>query len=137
MPDRPMPVFPELDTQAYWDATKQRKLIYQQCNECNTVVFTPRAHCTSCGSNNLKTLESKGEGSVYTFSVVRQNRQPAFAEMGAYSVAYIDLDEGFRMLSTVVGVADPTTDIKVGMRVKVDFEKQDSSEYLVPVFRPA
>ncbi|RLT39939.1 MAG: Zn-ribbon domain-containing OB-fold protein [Chloroflexi bacterium] len=137
MPDRPMPAFPELDTQAYWDATKEKKLIYQQCSACSTVVFTPRAHCTGCGSGDLKTLQSKGEGTVYTFSVVRQNRQPAFAEMGAYSIAYIDLDEGFRMLSTVVGVKDPTTDIEVGMRVKVDFERQDSSEYLVPVFRPA
>lgn len=137
MPDRPMPAFPELDTQAYWEATKQKKLIYQQCNACQTVVFTPRAHCTNCGAGDLATKESKGEGKVYTFSVVRQNRQAAFAEMGAYSVAYIDLDEGFRMLSTVVGVADPTKDIEVGMRVKVDFEKQDSSEYLVPVFRPA
>ena len=137
MPDRPMPAFPELDTQAYWDATKDKKLIYQQCSACNTVVFTPRAHCTGCGSDNLKTLESKGEGTVYTFSVVRQNRQPAFAEMGAYSIAYIDRDEGCRMRSTGVGVTDPTTDIEVGRRVKVDFERQDSSEYLVPVFRPA
>lgn len=137
MPDRPMPVFPELDTQAYWEATKQDKLIYQKCNACGSVVFTPRSHCTNCGSNDLQTLESKGEGTVYTYSVIRQNRQPAFAEMGAYSIAYIDLDEGFRVLSSVVGVADPTKDISVGMRVKVDFEKQDSSDYKVPVFRPA
>ncbi len=137
MPDRPMPVFPELDTQAYWDATKERKLIYQRCDACNNVVFTPRRHCTACGSADLTTLESAGDGAVYTYSVVRQNRQPAFAEMGAYSVAYIDLDEGFRMLSTVVGVDDPTKEISVGMRVRVDFEAQDSSEYLVPVFRPA
>jgi uncharacterized protein len=137
MPDRPMPAFPEFDTQAFWEATKERKLVYQKCNDCQTVVFTPRSHCTSCLGRNVATLESKGEGEVYTFSVVRQNRQPAFADMGAYSVAYIDLDEGFRMLSSVVGVDDPTTDISVGMRVKVDFEAQDSSEYLVPVFRPA
>src|SRR5690606_7335486 len=102
MPDRPMPVFPELDTQPFWDATKEGKLTYQRCEDCEEVVFTPRQHCTNCGSDNLATLESKGEGRVYTYSVVRQNRQPAFAEMGAYSVAYIDLDEGFRMLSTVV-----------------------------------
>jgi uncharacterized protein len=137
MADRPMPTFPEPDTEAFWEATKQKKLIYQTCNTCNEVVFTPRAHCTACGSRDLTTHDSKGEGSVYTFSVVRQNRQPSFAELGAYSVAYIDLDEGFRILSSVVGVADPTTDISVGMRVKVDFEQQESSEYLVPIFRPA
>jgi len=137
MPSRPMPVFPEPDTQAYWEATKQGKLLYQQCNACQSVVFTPRAHCNKCGSIDLETLESKGEGTVYTYSVVRQNRQPAFAEMGAYSVAYIDLDEGFRMLSSVVGVGDPTKEISVGMRVKVEFEEQDSGDYRVPVFRPA
>lgn len=137
MPDRPMPTFPEPDTEPFWEATKERKLLYQRCNACDGIVFTPRRHCTGCGSDDLQTLESKGEGEVYTYSVVRQNRQPAFADMGAYSVAYIDLDEGFRMLSTVVGVDDPTRDISVGMRVKVDFEEQDSSEYLVPVFRPA
>ena len=137
MPSRPMPVFPEPDTQAYWEATKQGKLLYQQCSACQSVVFTPRAHCNKCGSIDLKALESKGEGTVYTYSVVRQNRQPAFAEMGAYSIAYIDLDEGFRMLSSVVGVADPTTEISVGMRVKVEFEEQDSGDYRVPVFRPA
>lgn len=137
MPNRPMPQFPEPDTEAFWEAAKDHRLIYQRCRACDSVVFTPRAHCTSCGSAELETLESKGEGTVYTFSVVRQNRQPAFADLGAYSLAYIDLDEGFRMLSTVVGVDDPTTEISVGMRVKVEFEAQDAGEYPIPVFRPA
>ena len=81
--------------------------------------------------------ESKGEGTVYTYSVVRQNRMPAFAELGAYSVAYIDLDEGFRMMSTVTGVDDPVNEISIGMRVKVEFEEQDEGEYPIPVFKPA
>lgn len=137
MPNRPQPRFPEPDTQQWWDNVKQRKLTYQQCNDCNSVVFYPRAHCPACGSANLSWRDSKGEGVVYTYSVVRQNRMPAFAELGAYSVAYIDLDEGFRMFSTVVGVDDPTTEIQIGMRVKVDFEEQDEGEYPIPVFRPA
>ena len=40
------------------------------------------------------------------------------------------------MLSSVVGVDDPTTDITVGMRVKVEFEVQEEGEYPIPVFRP-
>ena len=56
--------------------------------------------------------------------------------LGAYAVAYVDLDEGFRMLTNVVGVADPTKDIKIGQRVKVQFEKQDSGDYPIPVFTP-
>ena len=62
---------------------------------------------------------------------------PGFQELGAYAVAYIDLDEGFRMLSTIVGVANPTTDIQIGQRVQVEFEPQDAEgAYPIPVFRP-
>ena len=136
MSKRPMPKFFEPDTQAFWDATKNEQLVYQQCTACNEVVFTPRAHCTNCGSADLEQKVSKGEGTVYTYSVVRQNRNPAFADLGAYALAYIDLDEGFRMLSNVVGVANPLTDVKVGQRVKVTFEKQDEGEYLIPLFTP-
>ena len=136
MPDRPQPRFPEPNTQAYWEAAKNGQLTYQTCNECNEVVFTPRVHCTSCGSNKLTQQVSKGEGKIYTYTVVSQNRNPAFAPLGAYVLAWIDLDEGFRMLSNVVGVDNPTTDVKCDQRVKVEFEKQDSGEYPIPVFRP-
>ena len=136
MPDRPQPKFPELITQAFWDAAKEGKLTYQSCDDCDAIVFTPRLHCTACGSAALSVQESKGEGTVYTYSVVRQNRMPAFAELGAYSVAFIDLDEGFRMMSTVTGVEDPVNEIKIGMRVKVEFEQQDEGEYPIPVFKP-
>jgi uncharacterized OB-fold protein len=137
MPNRSMPQFPEPDTQPFWDATKNSELKYQQCNTCNEVVFYPRGMCPNCGSSDLAWKTSKGEGTVYTYSVVRQNRNPAFADLGAYALAYIDLDEGFRMLSNVVGIGNPLTDVKIGQRVKVQFEKQDDGEYPVPVFVPA
>ena len=137
MPNRPQPHFPEWDTKHYWDGVKEGELRYQTCNDCNgRVNFTPTAHCQGCGGSNLTWNVSKGEGTVYTFSVVRQNRIPGFQELGAYAVAYVDLDEGFRMLTNVVGVADPTKDVKIGQRVKVEFEKQDSGEYPIPVFKP-
>ncbi len=136
MPKRPLPRFPEPNSEPFWEGVKQRVLRYQTCDACETVVFYPRQHCPECLSTELSWKISKGEGTVYTYSVVRQNRMPAFVELGAYSVAYIDLDEGFRMMSSVVGVADPTTDIQIGQRVKVEFEEQDEGDYPIPVFRP-
>lgn len=136
MPSRPQPHFPEPDTQPYWDGAKAGELKYQTCDDCNKVNFTPTAHCQNCGSGSLTWKTSKGEGTVYTFSVVMQNRIPGFVELGAYAVAYVDLDEGFRMLTNVVGVGDPTTEVKIGQRVKVDFEKQDTGDYPIPVFKP-
>ena len=138
MPNRPQPHFPEPDTQNYWDGAKAGELRYQVCNDCaGAPNFTPTAHCQKCGGTNLAWKVSKGEGAVYTYSVVRQNRIPGFQELGAYAVAYVDLDEGFRMLTNIVGVDDPTKDVKIGQRVKVEFEKQDSGDYPIPVFRPA
>jgi uncharacterized OB-fold protein len=69
--------------------------------------------------------------------VIRQSRHPNFADLGAYSIAFIDLDEGFRMMSSVVGVDNPVEDIEIGMRVQVEFEKQEEGDYPIPVFRPA
>lgn len=136
MAKRPQPQFPEKNTEPFWEGVKSHELRYQTCDDCGTVVFSPRLVCTSCGSSNLTWNVSKGEGTVYTYSVVRQNRMPGFIDLGAYSVAYIDLDEGFRMLSTVI-VDDPTTQIQIGQRVKVEFEPQEDGEYPIPVFRPA
>ena len=136
MSNRPQPQFPEPNTAPFWDGAKAGELRYQTCNACAKVVFYPRLHCPHCLSSDLAWRVSAGEGTVYTYSVVRQNRVPAFIELGAYPVAYIDLDEGFRMMSTIVGVDNPLTDIHVGQRVKVEFEAQEEGEYPIPVFRP-
>ncbi|MCY3646349.1 MAG: Zn-ribbon domain-containing OB-fold protein [Chloroflexi bacterium] len=138
MAKRPQPRFPEPHTEHFWEGAQQGELRYQRCNEdCgDPVVFYPRHHCPDCGSDDLDWHVSKGEGTVYTFSVVRQNRMPGFIDLGAYSVAYIDLDEGFRMMSSVVGVDDPTTEIQIGQRVRVEFEEQEEGDYPIPVFRP-
>ena len=136
MPNRPQPRMPEPNTQEYWEGTKVGELRYQACNSCGSVVFYPRQHCPECLSTDLSWHVSKGEGTVYTYSVIMQNRVPAFIELGAYPVAYIDLDEGFRMMSTIVGIGNPLNDIHVGQRVKVEFEAQDDGEFPIPVFRP-
>ncbi len=80
---------------------------------------------------------SAGQGAVYTFSVVMQSRHPAFAELGPYALAYVDLDEGFRMMTNVVNVSNPVTDIQCGMRVKLVWEDQGDGELSLPMFEPA
>jgi len=133
---RPQPRFPEPDTQPFWEATKNHELKYQVCRGCSKVIFFPRRHCAHCGALESDWRTSKGEGAVYTYSVVRLNRSPAFRDLGPYAVAFVDLDEGFRILTNVVGVADPVKDVKIGMRVKVRWEDQEGGVSL-PLFEPA
>ena len=134
---RPQPRFPEPDTQPFWEATKRHELTYQTCNTCNTVVFYPRSHCTRCGSRDLTRRVSQGAGAVYTFTVIMQSRHPAFAELGPYAVAYVDLDEGFRIMTNIVGVQDPAKDIQCGMRVKLRWHDQGEGQIALPMFEPA
>jgi hypothetical protein len=134
---RPQPRFPEPDTQPFWEATKRHELTYQTCNKCQTVIFYPRRHCPSCGASDTTVQVSKGLGTVYTFSVIMQSRHPAFAELGAYAVAYVDLDEGFRIMTNIVGVQDPVKDVQCGMRVRLRWEDQGEGKIALPMFEPA
>ena len=136
MTQRPQPRFPEPDTQPFWDATRENKLMYQVCNGCSGVIFYPRAHCPSCGGLENTWKESTGNGTVYTYSVVTQSRHPAFKDLGPYAVAYVDLDEGFRLMTNIVNVKDPIHDISCGMKVKVFWHKQGDGEISLPMFEP-
>ena len=132
---RPLPKLEELDTAAFWQATKEKKLCYQKCDSCGTVVFYPRAHCTGCTDGQLKWHEASGKGTVYTYSVVRQSYHPFFRSKVPYAVAWIDLDEGPRILSNITGVDDPLKDVSIGMKVTVEWEEHEA--LCIPLFKPA
>lgn len=129
-PSRPLPTLLEPDTQPFWEATKNHELRYQVCDDCNKIVFYPRRHCPHCMGLNLSWKTSQGEGSVYTYTVIRQIAHPAFRERAPYIIAWIDLDEGFRMLSTIVG-----DEITIGQRVRVAWEDQEN-DISLPLFAP-
>ena len=131
---RPLPRFPEPDTQPFWDETQNHRLTYQVCSDCTSVIFHSRRTCTTCGSMNLERRESSGLGTVYSYSLVPSNRMPGFAELGPYAVALIDLDEGFRMVSNVINTGDAGP--SVGQRVRVSWEDQEGGISL-PLFEPA
>jgi hypothetical protein len=71
---------------------------------------------------------------VYTYSIVRQAYHPFFRSRVPYAIAWIDLDEGPRLLSNVVGIEDPINDLAIGQRVKVTWEDHD--ELAIPLFEP-
>ncbi len=130
-PERPLPRLDEPDTGPFWRATRARRLTYPQCDDCGAVVFYPRRHCNRCLSSNLVWREASGFGSIYTFSVVRQSYHPFFRGLVPYAVAWIDLDEGPRLMANVV--ADPDT-LAIGQRVRVEWEEHEG--LCVPLFRP-
>ncbi|MBV1877264.1 MAG: Zn-ribbon domain-containing OB-fold protein [Pseudomonadales bacterium] len=129
---RPLPKHKELDSQEFWAGTKEKEFRYQQCDNCETVIFYSRRHCTGCTSGNLVWKKAAGTGTVYTFSIVRQSYHPFFRNMAPYTVAFIDMDEGPRILSNVVGI--DADEVKIGQRVQLEWEEHEALN--IPLFKP-
>tara|TARA_Y100000994_G_C15405472_1_gene323557 strand:+ start:165 stop:587 length:423 start_codon:yes stop_codon:yes gene_type:complete len=132
---RPLPNLKEMDTSDYWKATKDHELTYQQCDHCEKVVFYPISHCTGCMEGTLQIKKASGNGTIYTFSIIRQSYHPFFRNLVPYAVAWVDLDEGPRILANITGIDDPTKDISIDQRVSVVWE--DHEDLSVPLFKPA
>jgi len=136
-PRRVLPRFPELDTEPFWAATRDHELRYQVCDACGGVVFYPRRHCTHCTSTALSWRTSSGRGTIYTFSVIRRSLHPSFMDLVPYVVSWVDLDEGFRLMTHIVDVDpdDPDAGLEIGARVTVSWI--DRGEVNLPGFRLA
>lgn len=122
-------------TQPYWQGAQQGKLLIQQCQDCGARQFPPRAHCEKCGSGALDWQQVSGRGTVYTFTVAQRPPHPVFAEHCPMVIAVVELEEGPRMMTNVIGCAP--AEVSIGMAVAVDFDPIDESDTVLPVFRPA
>jgi hypothetical protein len=124
----------EPESAPYWNAAKEGRLLIQRCESCGVAQHYPRPFCASCWSDQVAWEEASGRGTLYTYSVVYVNDLAPFNERLPYVAAAVDLEEGPRIMTNIVGV-DPA-DLEVGMNVVVDFE-QLSEDVTAPVFRPA
>lgn len=131
-PERPLPALSEPDTGPFWEATKEHRLTYQRCASCEQIVFYPRRHCPGCLGGDLRPMDSAGQGTVYSYTVIRQHGHPYFRGRLPYVVGFIDLDDGFRLLAEIDA---PPDDVRIGQRVSVAWE--DHAELAIPVFQPA
>lgn len=122
---------PDSQTQAWWDATRESRLLVQRCRACGHNQHYPRPLCTECGSTNLEDIEASGRGSVYSFTVVHRAPHPAFTP--PYVVALVRLEEGPVLLTNIVG-CEPD-DVGCDMRVAVTWETLPDGRRL-PLFTP-
>ena len=77
---------------------------------------------------------SAGKGTLYSFSVVRQSYHPFFRNQVPYVVALVDLDEGPRFLTNLIGLEDPLNDVEIGQRVAIEWEQHE--ELAIPLVKP-
>ncbi len=130
--EKPIPE-PDGLTGPFWEATKQGRLLIQRCEACGGIQFYPESSCRGCMSIRLEWMDAKGEGTIYSYTVVHRAPKRAFEPDVPYIVALVDLTEGCRMLTNIVEVSPEA--VRVGMPVEVVFEAI-TPEISLPKFRP-
>lgn len=133
MPKRPLPqATPE--TTEFWEGAKRGLLRIQRCRACGRAYFYPRPFCPYCSSQDVEWFTVSGKGKLYSYVI---NHRPAYGFQDAvrYVIAIIQLDEGPRMMSNVIGVEPLPENLPVDLPVVVTFETQDD-DITLPLFRP-
>jgi uncharacterized OB-fold protein len=122
------PADPELDP--YFLAAGEGRLVFQRCTRCQHAQLYPRRHCIKCRSE-VAWEDASGFGTVYSHTVIRQNYSRAYRHLLPLVVVLVDLDEGPRLMSNLIGVGPD--DVAVGQRVEVWFERV-SEDKALPLF---
>ena len=131
----PLRALPEPDNASrhYWQSAAEGRLVIQRCTSCGVHQFYPRAMCVSCGGDT-EWVEASGRGTLHTFTIIRQNRSPAFAALSPYAVGIVELDEGVRMMSNIVECDEEQLEVGLALEVLLLRAADDIG---LPFWRPA
>ena len=115
----------------YWDACRRRQLVFLRCDACGTIALRPAGVCGNCLGRSLSWVPSSGSGRLYSWTVVWRPQHPSFRV--PYAPGIVALDEGWWMISAVIG-CEPD-ELHADMGVAVEFHPA-SDEITLPYFRP-
>ncbi|MER5430929.1 bifunctional MaoC family dehydratase N-terminal/OB-fold nucleic acid binding domain-containing protein [Streptomyces sp. NPDC002588] len=126
---RPRPVV-NRDNAGFWEGVREHRLLIQRCTACATLRFPWLPGCHACGCPDWDTVEAEGTGTVFSYVVMHHPPFPAFEP--PYAIGLVELAEGVRIVSNVVGV--PYDKVRIGMPVRLEFRRYDE-ELTLPVFQ--
>jgi len=120
------------DAGPYWDAAKENQFLMQNCDDCGEWRFVPSHLCTHCGSDKTSWKEPSGKGVIYSLTTVHRGPTAAFREHTPYVIVFVDLPEGPRIMTNLVG--DNIQTAAIGDAVQICFEERQGGAK-VPQFR--
>ena len=130
---KPLPR-PAPESEPFWAAARDHKLVLQKCGTCGKFWFPPSRHCAHCLAAEHAWEEVSGTGRVFSFVTYQRLYHKGWEGELPYVVAVIALDEGPRILSTLTGIA--AEDVECDMAVKVVFDDV-TEDATLPKFAPA
>ncbi|MDG9707611.1 Zn-ribbon domain-containing OB-fold protein [Streptomyces sp. DH10] len=119
---------PDAFTRTYWEAAAEGRLLIRRCRACGRAHHYPREFCPHCWSEDVAWEPASGRATLYTWSVVHRNDLPPFTDRTPYVAAVVDLAEGPRMMTEVVGTGS-AGELSAGAELVVAFREG------IPVFR--
>ena len=128
---RPLPI-PTPETQHFWDGCKDDQLLLQRCDECAHVYYPPRPFCPSCSCRAVSVFAASGRATLASY-VINHRPHPAWDE--PHSIAIVQLEEGPRMATNIVGCEQTPDALQLDMPVEVVFEPV-SEDITLPLFQP-
>lgn len=131
-PRRAAPV-PTPETAPYWEAAQRGELRLPHCGNCDEFVFYPRAACPKCWSTDLTWTTLSGRGRLHSY-LISHLAAPGFEDDVPYAIAIVELAEGARLMSSIVGVPATPDDLVLDMPLQVEFLPR--GDQVLPVFRP-
>ncbi|MDD2058926.1 OB-fold domain-containing protein [Pseudomonas sp. GD03860] len=121
--NKPMPLATEISA-PFWEGLKARNVLIQQCNACSQWIFYPRRHCPACLAHDLSWRAVGGGATLYSYTVTRIATLPDFADEMPQKLAVVELDEGVRINTNLVGLEED--EIHIGMRLQPVFAEVDA-----------
>jgi len=128
---RALPV-PTPETEHFWQGTAAGELRLQRCGACEQVYFPPRPFCPACASRDVEVFRASGRATLYSYVI---NHRPGPGFDAPHSIAVVQLEEGPRMMTNVVGCPQTPEALELDMPLEVTFEKM-SDEIALPLFQP-
>ncbi len=116
---KPLPTISPLN-QPYWDGLRNRELRLQKCDDCASVWYPPSPRCPSCWSRKSTWTRLSGRGRVSSWVVFHQSYFRGFEGQVPYNVAEVELEEGPRLLTNLVGISNDA--IRAQMPVEIVYE---------------
>ncbi|PCJ18840.1 MAG: DNA-binding protein [Gammaproteobacteria bacterium] len=110
---------PTPETQHFWDGTKKQQLLLQQCDQCQHTYFPPRPFCPKCASTEVTITQASGKATLYSYVI---NHRPLPGFDNPHSIAVVELEEGPRMMSNIVGCPQTPEALVLDMALDVTFE---------------
>jgi uncharacterized OB-fold protein len=114
---------PDPFTQTYWDALAKHRLLVRRCGSCGSAFHPPRPVCPVCWSASVEWEQVSGRGTIYTYSVIRENDLPMYRPAVPYVVAIVELDVGARFMTQIID--SPSTAVVIDAPVEVQFVERD------------